>query len=70
MPKTNYRNPPLSEPNGWEKSNQNVPVGCTATEKALWLMVFGKGNLAETARDLMNKEAHRRANIPQSELPL
>lgn len=70
MPKTNYRNPPLSEPNGWEKSTSNVPVGCTATEKALWLLVFGKGKLSQTARDLMNREAHRRANLPIQESPL
>lgn len=58
------RTPPLTQPNGWEKSSTDIRVVCTPTEKLLWKAVFGTGNVAEVARMLLNKEAHRRARIP------
>lgn len=58
------RTPPPLEPNGWEKQITGVEAACTATEKALWLAVFGPRKMSDTIRNLMNAEAMRRANIP------
>lgn len=60
------RTPPLTQPNGWEKSTTDIRVICTPTEKLLWKAVFGVGNVAEVARKVLNREAHRRAKIPTS----
>jgi hypothetical protein len=59
------RTPPLTEPNGWEKSTVDIRVICTPTEKLLWKAVFGVGQVSEVARSLLNEEAHFRANIPK-----
>jgi len=58
------RTPPPLQPNGWEKTCFNTHVGCTMTERLLWQSVFGRGKISEVARDLLNREAYRRANIP------
>jgi hypothetical protein len=58
------KKPPLTQPNGWEKTTCSIDVGCTQSEKALWQMVFGKGKLSETARELLNRRAHAKAKIP------
>lgn len=62
MPRPRTR--PLTEPNGYEKITTKQRVGCTLTEKLLWQTVFGKGKVSDTARNLLNKEACKRANIP------
>lgn len=58
------RKPPLTQPNGWEKSNEAIEVGCTLSEKTLWTSVFGIGKVSHTARDLLNRHAHTVAKIP------
>ena len=58
------RTPPPLEPNGWEKQTAGIEVGCTATEKALWLAVFGPRKMSDTVRNLMNREAMALAHIP------
>jgi len=58
------RTPPLTQPNGYEKSEASVRLSCTPTEKLFWQAVFGKGQLADSARMLLNKEAHKIAKIP------
>ena len=57
------RTPPPHEPNGYEKQTEAIEVACTATEKLLWVAVFGPRKIADTVRILMNREAERRAGI-------
>jgi hypothetical protein len=58
------RKPPLTQPNGWEKSSEAIEVGCTVSEKSLWMSVFGVGKVSHTARELLNHHAHLKAKIP------
>ena len=57
------RKPSTIAPNGWEKTDKRVKVGCTESEKLVWQMVFGRGNMADTARRLLNREAKRLAKV-------
>lgn len=58
------RTPPPTQPNGFEKSTEECRFPCTPTEKLFWQAAFGRGKLAENARKLLNREAHRRTGIP------
>lgn len=61
------RTPPPNEPNGYEKAALNFEVQCTATEKQVWQLVFGRRGIGDRARVLLNAEACRLAGLPVSE---
>lgn len=58
------RTEPEHQPNGYEKLTRKVEVECTASEHAIWLTAFGRGKLADTARQLLNKQAYEAAGLP------
>lgn len=58
------RTPPPLQPNGYEKQTVRLELGCTATEHAVWELVFGRRKIADAARLLLNLEAYKRGRIP------